>query len=126
MSIEINKNFVAELSEAAFRALVKTGDALRTEVIEAQVVPRRQGTLQDTSFIEADESAGAVRLIFNQPYAEHLYRHPEYNFNRGKKDSGSTGNPNARGEWLEPWISGEEAGRSAEIFAAQLKEEMSE
>ena len=118
MSIEINKNFVAELSEAAFRALVKTGDALRTEVIEAQVVPRDQGTLQDTSFIEADESAGAVRLIFNQPYAERLYRHPEYTFQIGK-------NPNARGEWLEPWISGEEAGRSAKIFAAQLKEEMS-
>lgn len=30
MSIEINKDFVAELSEAALRALVKTGDALRT------------------------------------------------------------------------------------------------
>lgn len=124
MSIEINKDFVAELSEAALRALVKTGDALRTEVIEAQVVPRAGGALQDTSFIEKDEDAGTVRLVFNQPYAEHLYRHPEYTFNRGEKDGGSTGNLNARGEWLEPWISGEKADRPAEIFVAQLKKEL--
>lgn len=119
MSIEINKNFVAELSEMAFRALVKTGDALRTEIKSAQVMPFDNGDMQNNlTFVEADPEERAVRIITNAPQAEHLYRHPEYNFQIGD-------NPNARGEWLEPWISGEEAGRPAEIFAAQLKEEMS-
>ncbi len=39
MSIELNIGVIESISKAAFRALIKTGDALRTEVVDAKVMP---------------------------------------------------------------------------------------
>lgn len=118
MSIDIRKNLEAEISERAFRALEKTGDALLTEIRSAQVMPFNIGKMQgDQTYVQSEPANQSVRIVTNAPQAQRLYTHPEYNFQRGN-------NPNAGGEWLEPWISGREAGRPAEIFADMLKEEM--
>lgn len=118
MSIELNIGVIESISEAAFRALQKTGDALRTEVVDAKVMPYNNGTMQnDNTYVESDPAAGTVRIVTDAPQAEHLYIHPEYDFQIDN-------NPNARGAWLEPWVSGSKADRPAEIFAAMLRKEL--
>lgn len=108
--IKINKSKLNQLSNAAIKALEMTGEALHTEVVQAQVVPRKDGALQgEKFFVDYSKSGqGKVTLVFEGPYARRLYYHPEFNFHRGKwtDESGKSheGNPNAQGIWLEPWM----------------------
>lgn len=99
--VTINNSRLTELSKAAITALEKTGEALHTEVVQAQVMPRDTGTLQnEKTFVDYSKSSqGKVTLISEGPYARRLYYHPEYNFQ-------TTENPNAKGRWLEDWMSG--------------------
>ena len=99
--VTINKSKLAKLSKAAITALEKTGEALHTEVVQAQVMPRDTGTLQnEKTFVDCSKSEqGKVTLITEGPYARRLYYHPEYNFQ-------TIENPNAKGRWLEDWLKG--------------------
>ena len=45
-----------------------------------------------------------------------MYFHPEYNFQKAN-------NPNAGGEWLEPWINGDKKDFVPDTFQAILKKE---
>ena len=96
-----------------------TGEALHTEVVQAQVMPFDTGAMQgDKTFMKAGESVkctyengdvaintitrahdGKVSLITTAPQARRLYYHPEYDF---QKDE----NPFAGGKWFEPWLPG--------------------
>lgn len=116
--VKIYSPRVKAINAAAIRALEKTGEALRTEVVQAQVMPRDTGELQDkATFVEYGKSKeGVVSLISQTPYARRLYYHPEYNFRR-------TENPNAQGKWLEPWISGDKKNWCRNAFVAFLKQE---
>lgn len=100
--IKIFDHAVKKLTNASIKALEATGEALHTEVLQAQVMPRDTGHLQkDSTFVDYSKSkSGLVSLISQTPYARRLYFHPEYNFRK-------TENPNAQGKWLEPWISGD-------------------
>ena len=101
--VKINGAKLKQLSQAAIKALEMTGEALHTEVVQAQVVPRDKGPLQGEKFsVNCDRSSsGKVSLIHEGPYARRLYYHPEYNFQTKE-------NPNARGKWFEPWQKGGE------------------
>lgn len=100
-TIKINKSKIKELSSGAITALEKTAEALHTEVVQAQVVPRKDGPLQNEKFFvdNSQSKNGKVSLCFEGPYARRLYYHPEYNFRK-------TENPNAKGKWLEDWMKG--------------------
>ena len=117
-TININQSAINNISNAAKRALIKTGEAMHTEIVQAQVIPRDKGTLQGEAFTVDDSRAndGVVSLVHSTPYARRLYFHPEYNFSKLE-------NPNARGEWFEPWISGNQNERFAQVFAEFLKQE---
>lgn len=118
MSVELDMKALAALEDAAFAALHKTADALLAEVKSERVMPFDQGTMQnDDTFVEPDRENGVVRIVTNSVYAHRLYIHPEYNFQ-------TVNNANARGQWFEPWISGENANRPAEIFKQMLKKEL--
>lgn len=99
--VKIYKGKVKQLTDAQIKALEMTAEALHTEVVQAQVMPRDTGHLQnDSTFVDYSKSkTGYVSLISQTPYARRLYFHPEYNFRKVE-------NPNAQGKWLEPWISG--------------------
>lgn len=118
MALELDFSFLDGLEDAAFRALEKTADALLADVTAAQVMPRRGGDMQDKqTFIESDRSQNQVSIITAAPQAHRLYTHPEYVFYK------KGGNANARGEWLEPWISGEDKDRPRELFEEFFKQE---
>ena len=99
--IKINTGMIKKLSQAQIRALEQTTEALHTEVVQAQVMPRDQGTLQNekTSVDYHESQRGIARIISEGPYARRLYFHPEYNFQTYE-------NPFAGGEWFKPWLPG--------------------
>lgn len=112
-SVKLNMARINELTQAAVAALEKTGEALHTEVVQAQVMPFDTGHLQgDATFVDYSESSqGKVSLVASTPYARRLYYHPEYNF--------QTENPNAKGHWFEDWLPG---GSKADFVPKAFKE----
>lgn len=113
-SVKLNMARINELTQAAVAALEKTGEALHTEVVQAQVIPFDTGHLQgDATFVDYSESSqGKVSLVVSTPYARRLYYHPEYNFQTDE-------NPNAKGHWFEDWLPG---GSKADFVPKAFKE----
>lgn len=116
IKIDLNDAFFDNLEEEIQKAAVKTMEALKTEVVTAQVMPFDLGDLQGkfTFVIPLRQGCGA-KLETDAPQARRLYFHPEYNFQQGN-------NPNAGGEWLKPWLpGGEQEDFVAQTFAQKLK-----
>lgn len=107
-TVKMNLPRIRQLTQAAVTALELTGEALHTEVVQAQVMPFDTGNLQNEStFLDKKESSqGHVAIVTSTPYARRLYYHPEYNFSHDE-------NPNAKGKWYEDWL----PGGSQEKFA---------
>lgn len=99
--VRINTSRIRQLSSAAVEALEKTAEALHTEVVQAQVMPRDTGHMQnEQTFVDYSKSSqGKVSIVTSTPYARRLYFHPEYDFSTDE-------NPNAQGKWYNPWIDG--------------------
>lgn len=117
-TVKINRGRIRQLSRAAVAALEMTGEALHTEVVQAQVMPFDVGTMQNEStFVDTtDSTAGVVSLVTSTAYARRLYYHPEYNFR-------TDNNPNAQGKWLEPWIDGDQREFCAKALAELYRRE---
>ena len=100
-TVKLNMPRIKQLTRAAVKALEMTGEALHTEVVQAQVMPFETGNLQNEStFVDYSESSrGKVTLVSSTPYARRLYYHPEYDYQTDE-------NPFAGGEWYEPWLPG--------------------
>lgn len=100
-SVRMNMPAIRKLTEAATTALEQTGEHIHTEVVQAQVVPRDTGNLQNESFFVDNSKSknGKVSLVHTTPYARRLYFHPEYKFSKAE-------NPHAKGEWFEDWMEG--------------------
>lgn len=101
VTIKLNRAKINKLSQSQITALEQTTEALHTEVVQAQVLPRDTGALQNESTFAdySNSSRGIATLVSNTPYARRLYYHPEYNFQTDE-------NPNARGQWYEDWLPG--------------------
>ena len=101
-TIKLNMERIKQLTDAAVISLEQTVEELHTDVLQADVIPRDLGTLENVkTFVDTRSSKrGKVRLVFNGPYARRLYFHPEYNFQTNE-------NPNAKGKWLKDWIDGD-------------------
>ena len=112
-TVKLNMARINELSQAAVRALELTAEELHTEVVQAQVMPFDTGHLEeDATFVDYSNSQnGKVTLVSSTPYARRLYYHPEYNFQTKE-------NPNAKGKWLDDWLSG---GNEAEFAPNAFK-----
>lgn len=100
MNIKLNGPAIKALERAAVRALEQTGEALHTEIVQARIIPCRDGKLQGEGFFVDHSKAqqGTVTLTHSVPYARRVYFHfhPEYNDK----------NPNARGLWFEDYQKG--------------------
>ena len=118
-TIKLNMSRINKICEAKITALEKTAEALKTDIIQEQVIPFDTGALQNEStFVDySHSSSGKVSLIHATPYARRLYYHPEFKFQK-------TENPNAKGRWLEDW---EEGGSKEDVarekYARFLKQE---
>ena len=100
---------IDQLTSATSKALEQTAEAVHTKVVQAQVVPRDTGNLQNEAFFvdTSQSSDGVVSLVHSAPYARRLYFHPEFKFSKRE-------NPNAQAYWFEDWME----GGSKEAYAA--------
>lgn len=101
VKVKMHRGAIKQLERAQIVALEQTAEAVKTDVIAANVMPFDDGTLQNEStMIDASGSKrGSVTISSDLPYARRLYFHPEYNFQKEN-------NPNAGGRWFDPWIDG--------------------
>lgn len=116
--IKLNAPKIKQLDRAAITSLEKTLGAFHTEVINAQVMPFDTGNMQNNNTYEdySNSKQGKVSLITSSPQARRLYFHPEYNFQ-------TTENPNARGNWYEPWTTGKDKDFCKKTFSQFYKKE---
>lgn len=108
--VTINRQRLRQITQASITALEQTAEALHTQIVQTQVIPRMDGHLQNEKFyVDTSKlSQGKVKLTFEGPYARRLYYHPEYNFHQSKWETPDgrqhDGNPNAKGHWFEDWL----------------------
>lgn len=121
IKLELDAAAIKRLEAAAVTAVAKTGEAVFTEVKNAQVMPFDNGTMQDddtyVSETYRDGDAVCVDIITGVVKARRLYYHPEYNFQTGH-------NPNAGGIWYEKWLpGGDQEDFAEETFMRLFAEE---
>lgn len=116
------------LTAAAQVSLAQTAEAIHTNVVQSQVMPRDTGTLQNEStFVYTQDIAnGKVELISSTPYVRRLYYHPEYNFHQSPwvddKGKRHEGNANAKGRWLYDYLKdGKKRNFAPDTFAKLYK-----
>ena len=125
-TVKLNMPMVRRLTAAAQVSLAQTAEAIHTDVVQRQVMPRDTGTLQNEStFIYTQDIAnGKVELISSTPYARRLYYHPEYNFHQSPwtDESGKRheANANAKGRWLDDYLKGGKKQNFAKNAFAKL------
>ncbi|MGN7167955.1 hypothetical protein ACTHSJ_19015 [Paenibacillus cellulositrophicus] len=106
----MNHRALRQLSNTQIKVLVMTADAVKTEVMNAAVVPKQTGELERSGHIDHSlAQKGRVKLVYDTPYARRLYWHPEYSFRQDK-------NANARGRWLDDWITGSNSSFAKKAF----------
>lgn len=112
--VKINQKVIKQLNQAAIRALEETAEWVHTEVVQAQVMPRDTGAMQNEStFVDRSKSAnGNVKLVTSTPYARRWYFNPEkVHFHTDK-------NPNAKDHWYEDWTDGgKNSAQVKKVFA---------
>lgn len=108
-TINFDEMNLKRIFDGTLVSIALTAEALKTEVEQAQVIPKDKGTLEASMTVDKSQvENGKVRIVMSTPYACRLYFHPEYNFRR-------TDNANAKGKWFEDWL----AGGSKEDFAEE-------
>ncbi len=113
--VKIYRHVINGLIQAQVTALEQTAAAMLSEVQDEQVIPKHTGALDDSTFVDINDSqSGVVSIISNEDYARRLYFHPEYNFSK-------TVHPNAQGRWLEDWITGDKKNFCKEEYAKIYK-----
>lgn len=91
-----NYTNIRKLSDV-HKALGATAEAVKTEVVNARVVPFDTGEMQRSMDVIVQDDTATI--IVNTPYARRMYFHPEYNFQK-------TNNRKAKGKWFEDWLEG--------------------
>lgn len=127
-TVKLNMPVLKRLTAAAQVSLAQTAEAIHTNVVQSQVMPRDTDTLQNEStFVYTQDIAnGKVELISSTPYVRRLYYHPEYNFHQSPwvddKGKRHEGNANAKGRWLDDYLKdGKKRNFAPDTFAKLYK-----
>lgn len=122
--VTLNYKALNQIKEDSILALVKTADAVKTDLVDSQTMPYgndttpeakkrkyQAGSLQsnNTSVDKTYQNKGIVRIVSDTPYARRLYFHPEYNFYQGH-------NSKAGGMWFHPYIDGDKKSFARNAF----------
>lgn len=98
--IKINQTAIIAITAKAQAALEQTAEALHTEVVQAQVIPRDTGALQNEStFVDTSKVIKAKFLLCLQHLMLAAFT---ITLNTISKDE----NPNAKAHWFEDWQKG--------------------
>ena len=119
--VKLDPQALAAIKEAIHESALLTAEAIKGEVISAQVMPFDNGILQNGGTYSRTTKEGKnvvgetvkgldvedvstgdeihILLTTDGPQARRLYFHPEYDFQKGN-------NMNAGGKWFESWLPG--------------------
>jgi len=115
VNIKLDNQKIAKLEEAYLKALEMTAEAVLSDIRTSAVVPKDTGELERSGFVDLSDIKNAIaRIVFDTPYARRLYWHPEYNFRTDK-------NVNAKGKWMEDYLSGEKKQFVIDTYSKFLK-----
>ena len=115
VKVQLDQGKLKQLHQSHLQALEATAQSTLDDIKGSQVVPRNDGTLEDSGFVDTTGiNWGYTRIIFDTPYARRLYYHPEYDFRYDK-------NPNARGEWMQAYIDGPKENFIRNAYAENFK-----
>ena len=119
MKIRFNQANIDGIEEAAIEALVDTGEAIKTDLIQSQTMPFDTGTMQNRSTFVDDKKKRKriVRIVSDTPYARKVYFDPEIHIKQVE-------NPNAKQHWFDDYIEGNKKDLPMEYYAKLLKRRM--
>ena len=80
--VTINYRNIAILKRGFQKAIGLTAEAIKTDVIDKQMIPFDKSTLQESTFIDDKRDPNKAYIVSSTPYARRLYYHPEYNFQK--------------------------------------------
>lgn len=102
VKVKLNNNGINKICNNSVKALILTGEVVKTDLIQSQTMPFRSGTMQnDSTYVEPKYAKqGKVYILADTPYSRKLYFHPEFDFSKDK-------NPNAGGRWFDIYVFGE-------------------
>ena len=114
--VKLNPKGLNKLDKNTRTAFVQAVYATKTDIVNAQVIPFDEGTMQNeqTGVDESDSHKGQAKIFTSGVQSRKLYFHPEYDYQK-------VNNPNARGEWFKPWIDGKKKDFTKKAFAIRLK-----
>lgn len=117
--VTYNTANIRRIEADAQLALIKTADAIKTDLQQSQTMPFESGQLQNRStFVDSSKaSSGKASVISDTPYARRLYFHPEYHFSTKE-------NPDAGGAWFEPYISGAKKDYAKKVFEVFMRKSL--
>lgn len=118
--IELNQAVVQMIETNIQEAFVETGEQVKQEIEDEEVIPYDTGALQRSLRLRTRLSfrrGRNINISTNENYGARLYYHPEFKF---KKDH----NKNARAKWFHPWIAGPKTSGITTKFANNLRKRM--
>ncbi|MCH1974701.1 minor capsid protein [Muricomes sp. OA1] len=113
--IKLYPDRIRKLQEASQRAFELTVQAVLTDVQQSQTIPKNNGELERSGFVETDVKSMVAHIIFDTPYARRLYWHPEYGFRHDK-------NQYAGGLWMQTYIDGPKKEFVKDTYGKFLKQ----
>lgn len=104
------------IKDAQILAIKQTAEQIMHENVSDAIIPFDTGNTQNVStYVETTKSKkGIVSIVSDSPYAARIYFHPEYNFQ-------TTTNVNAKGMWMEQWLTGSKALRPVALYKQFLR-----
>lgn len=119
MKITYNVKNIDKINEISKLALIDTTEAIKTDLIQSQVMPFKTGVMQnDSTYCDYDEiDKGKSKIVTDTPYARKVYFDPDITINTDK-------NPNAKQHWFDEYIEGNKKNISAEYYQKALKRRM--
>jgi len=114
IKITIDKDALKTLQDAIEPSLQQAAEAMKSQIVADQVVPKETGELERSAFVRKQKRS-KYQIVYDVPKARRLYWHPEYNFRQDK-------NPNARGMWMQSYIDGDRKDYFKKAFSMFYKQ----
>lgn len=119
MKITYNIKNIDMINEMAKLALVDTTEAVKTDLIQSQVMPFDTGAMQNDSTLVDDKRImkGIAKIVVDTAYSRKVYFDPEIHVKQGK-------NPNAKQYYFDDYTVGSKKDLPMKYFKQHLKRRM--
>lgn len=119
VKVKINRDAIAQLNKAKERALELTAEAMLSDIVSREVVPKDTSELERSGFVEDGhiDAKLIASIVFDTPYARRWY------FNLDEATFQHTKNADARDHWMDYYLDGEGKQWVQDTYAKFLKQE---